>query len=214
MNTGQARAEEIRQKRVTGLIKARAAAKEKRAAKNLAVMTAEKNDLPEGLPQKKSGTRTFIYRPQDPADPIEMSMGGIMFHANVPKDVADTVTVLQLITETRETAEGEVRSKGREQKVPLYKVLEHNPWFEIDGVKPPRPQPATARVPDTSDEYRGYAIAWIATSTSAATMDKRWSGEDMLRRKCGISASDLAYIMPFFDARREECADIQSQRVA
>jgi len=212
MNTGAARAEEIKQKRIAGLVAARAAAAKKREARR------EKEDKREAAVEarevKKSGTRTFIYRPQDPADPIEMSMGGIMFHANVPKGVPDSVTILQLITETRETAEGEVRSKGREQKVPLYKVLEHNPWFEIDGVKPPRPAPATARMPDTADEYRGYAVAWIGDSKTVAAMDKRWSGEDWLRRKCGVAASDLAYIMPFFDAKREECADIQSQRVA
>jgi hypothetical protein len=207
------REEEIKQKRIEGLAKARAAAKAKR--ENAGFVTLQRREYTEAeqMPRTK-GTRTFIYRQQDPADPIEMAMGGIMFHANVPKEVPDTVTVLQLITETRETTDGEVRSKGREQKIPLYKVLEHNPWFEIDGVKPPRPALATARVPDTADEYRGYAIAWIATSTNAVTMDKRWMGEDMLRRKCGVGASDLAYIMPFFDAKREECADFASQRVA
>jgi hypothetical protein len=203
------RAEEIKQKRVASLAKARAAAKAKREERAkptaVAAVLTEKNVL-------QKPTRTFIYRPQDPADPVETTFAKILFRANEPVEVADTVTVQQLVVEKRETPEGETRSKGREMQVPLYRVLAGNPWFEIDGVKSERQKPATHRVPTSPDEYRGYAIAWIAASTSAVTMDKRWIAEDNLRRACGVSADDMAYVMPFFEAKREECADVESRR--
>jgi hypothetical protein len=206
------RTEEIKQKRVASMAKARAAAKAKR--EKLVAMATENNDLPEGMPTNSPlfRTRTFIYRPQDPTDPVEMTFAKVLFRANEMVEVADTVTVQQLVVEKRETAEGESRSKGREMQVPLYQVLAGNPWFEINGVKPERQKPATSRVPTSPDEWRGYAIAWIAASTNSVTMDKRWLGEDSLRRACGVSADDMAYVMPFFEARRDECADIESRR--
>lgn len=174
-------------------------------------MTDDTKSRQPPLPAGKR-TRTFVYRPLDEGDRLEVEQGGVRFRANVPVEVADTVTIMQLLTESRETPDGP-RTKAIERHVPLYKVLEGNPWFEIDGVQPERKK-ATARLPESADQYRGYAISWIAASMSAAAMDKRWAGEESLRQRCGVSVADLGYVRPFFDARHEECADLDAQRAA
>ena len=160
----------------------------------------------------KSKTATIVYRPQDPSDPVEMLFGGVKFKANEPVEVPYSKTILQLLREERETPEG-IRTRAVERAVPLPDVVRGNPWFEVDGVKAERKK-ATARVPDSADEYRGYAISWIATSMSADSMDKRWVAEEGLRQRCGVSSTEISYIRPFFDARHMECSELDKQRVA
>jgi len=157
-------------------------------------------------------TATIIYRRQDDSDPREMLFGGLKFVADVPQEVSYSRTIKQLHREERETPDG-IRTRARELDVPLPDVLRGNPWFEIDGVKAERTKPMT-RVPDTADEYRGYCINWITVSMSADSMDKRWVGEEGLRQRCGVSPTEIAYLRPFFDARRVECADLDKIRAA
>jgi hypothetical protein len=157
-------------------------------------------------------TRTFIYRPQEEGDRLEIEMAGIRFKANTPVEVADNVTITQLLREERETPDG-MRSRAIERKVPLWQVVAGNPWFEVDGKQPQRTQ-ANTRLPDGPDAYRNYAIQWIAASMSARAMDLRWVSEEGLRQRCGLTNEDRNYIMPFFQARHQECAELDAQRAA
>jgi hypothetical protein len=202
-------------KRVAALVKARAAAKANRIqrAVDLNPEPFPEADAPEPRPiGRPRNTRTFIYRPIEEGDRLEIEMAGIKFRANVPVEVSDGVTILQLLREERDTPDG-IRTRAVERKVPLYQVVTGNPWFEVDGVRPQRSVPGT-KVPDTADEYRGYAITWIFQSTSAAAMDLRWAGEEGLRQRCGVNVSDRNYLMPFFQARHKECSDLDAQRAA
>ena len=168
---------------------------------------AQERRMPE--PPKKSAMITYI--PLDHGDPVENVFGGIRFKANVPVEVPRTHTILQLIVEKIETKDGELRTHGVERQIPLIEVLRGNSSFEIDGVRPERIKPH-ARVPEDADQYRGYCINWIFASTSADSMDKRWIGEEGLRRRCGVSPSDIDQLRPFFESRRMECAELDKQR--
>jgi hypothetical protein len=180
--------------------------------------TAEDKPMTEAAPAKKTGTATVIYRParDEPAEirmfVTETNLVGVLFKANEPMELSYSKTLEQLLVEKYETDEG-IRSRAVERKVPLPEVLKGNPSFEIDGVKPERVTPY-ARMPDTADGYRGYCINWISVSMSADSMDKRWVGEEGLRQRCGVSPSDIAYLRPFFDSRRIECAELDKQRAA
>jgi hypothetical protein len=163
----------------------------------------------------RRSTATVIYRP-DQHDPPEILMFAtetvppMAFRANEPVEVPYSRTIPQLLVEKFETAEG-IRSRSIERNVPVVEVIRGNPSFEIDGVRPERQRPAQ-RMPTDADQYRGYAISWISVSMSADSMDKRWIGEEGLRQRCGCSPSDIAYLRPFFDARRVECAELDQQR--
>ena len=156
-------------------------------------------------------TRTFVYRPQDEGDKLELDQGGVIFRANVPVEVPDTVMVQQLVREERETKDGLKAYSYVERMVPLYQVLGNNPWFEIDGKRPER-QKIQLKLPQTPDEYRGFAIEWITRSSSAVTLEQRWISEAGLRDRCGVSPGDLAHILPVYENRRKECADIDAMR--
>src|SRR3984885_413969 len=178
------------------------------------VLTPRENPMAEVQePRKKSAT--VIYRPEH-GDPSEVLMfatentPGILFKANEPVDVPYSRTIDQLLVEKFETPDG-TKSKSIERKVPLPDVIRGNPSFEIDGIKPERIRPL-ARMPTDSDGYRGYAINWISVSMSADSMDKRWAGEEGLRQRCGCSPADIAYLRPFFEARRMETAELDRQR--
>ena len=57
------------------------------------------------------------------------------------------------------------------------------------------------KLPTDPDAYRGYAIGWIREARDAPTIQARWDGEEMLRERLGVSASDLAFIVPFLQGR-------------
>jgi hypothetical protein len=101
-------------------------------------------------------------------------------------------------------ADGTVQSRNVETKVSLVELARGNPAFSVDGARAER-KVATASVPTSNDDYRGYCIAWIADSTDAAVMDKRWEAEAELREQCGVEEKDLAYLRPFFEAQRGRC---------
>ena len=75
------------------------------------------------------------------------------------------------------------------------------PSFMINGI-PPKPKAGLApKLPTDPDAYRGYAIGWIREARDAPTIQARWDGEEMLRERLGVSASDLAFIVPFLQGR-------------
>ena len=67
----------------------------------------------------------------------------------------------------------------------------------------PPTEPAT---PKTSAEYAAYARKWIAESTDAAVMDKRWNDERALRNNCGVTADDRAPIQEVLIDQRDKLA--------
>lgn len=189
-------------------VKAKRAYHRKRVLTPRSEVSIKEKPMPEPAMPKFA---TVIYRRQDDTDPKEMIFGGMKFKADEPVEVPYSKTILQLLAEKRETADG-VRSHTLEKQVPLPIVMKGNPWFEVDGVRTERVRPH-ARLPEDADSYRGYCINWISVSMSADSMDKRWVGEEGLRQRCGCSAQDIGYLRPFFEARREECAGLDKMRV-
>lgn len=166
----------------------------------------------------KSKAAVVIYRPSE-GDPHttfirygEREEHQVRFRANEPVEVLHSITVSQLLREERETPDG-IRARSVERKVPLVDMLKTNPSFEVDGQRAERKAPL-ARLPDTPDQYRNYAVMWITASMSARAMDQRWEAEAGLRSRCGVGPEDISYIRPLFDARRKECADLDAQRAA
>ena len=168
---------------------------------------------------KPDRTAIVIYRPQDGDNPItwinygESEDATIRFRANEPVTVPYSLRINQLHTEQKETKDGTIARVTKEVKVPLVEVLRKNPAFEVDGVQAERKRPLS-RIPDTADEYRNYAIAWIVASMSAKAMTLRWESEQGLRERCGVTGADLAHILPLYENRKAECAALDAQRAA
>jgi hypothetical protein len=151
---------------------------------------------------KKEATAEVTYIPGD-GDPHRVAWGGLEFKAYVPTMVPVTHAISVPLRKEHVLADGTVQSRNIETKVSLVELARGNPSFSVDGVQADR-KVATARVPTTNDEYRGYCIAWIAASTEAAAMDIRWDAEAKLREDCGVEGKDLSYLRPFFEARRDQ----------
>jgi hypothetical protein len=149
--------------------------------------------------EKSAGTSEITYIPQEGDKPIT-KIGGITFHANVPVQVLHTVTVDQLHTVPHVIGD-HAGHRSVEKKVPLAEVLRGNPGFRVDGVQAPR-KTATDRLPETPEQYRGYAMTWMADSTDLKSFNVRWDAEEALRAACGVDHSDAAYLKPFRDYKR------------
>jgi hypothetical protein len=162
--------------------------------------TAENSDT---APAKSKTTAQVTYHPGD-GDPPRVTWGGLEFKAYVPVAVPLTHAIAVPMRKQHVLADGTVQSRNIETKVSLVELARGNPAFSVDGARAER-KVATASVPTTNDEYRGYCIAWIAASTDAAVMDKRWDAEAELREQCGVEEKDLAYLRPFFEAHHRRC---------
>jgi len=153
-------------------------------------------------PARDKPSAEITYLPGD-GDPHRVTWGGLEFKAYVPTNVALTHAISVPLRKEHALADGTVQSRNIETRVSLVELARGNPSFSVDGVQAAR-KVATARVPTSNDEYRGYAIAWIANSTDAAVMDTRWDTEAALRGQCGVDEKDIAYLRPFFEARRDQ----------
>jgi hypothetical protein len=87
----------------------------------------------------------------------------------------------------------------------MVELAKTNHTFGVNGAQPIAKKAGVARVPNNPDVYRGYAIKWIAQTTSLTELDARWAAEQELRENCGVAESDIAFLMPFLGARREQC---------
>lgn len=159
---------------------------------------------PDDKPTKKT-TAELIYHPEE-GDPAKTMWGGIRFLANVPTPVALTHCITVPIRKETVLPDGTMQSKNVETRVSLVELARNNPHFSVDGERAQR-KTASARQPTDPDTYRGYAVGWISTSTSAREMDARWEAEASLRDKCGLEQRDIAWLMPFFEANRERAAE-------
>lgn len=150
-------------------------------------------------PVAKKTTAEVTYVPGD-GDPIRVKWAGLEFKAHIPTIVPLDHTISVPIRKSTELPDGTMQSKNVETRVSLVHLARGNPSFTVDGVRADR-KVGTERVPTNSDEYRGYAIAWIAASSNATQMDTRWDAEADLRELCGVDEKDISYLRPFFEAR-------------
>ncbi|WP_024516949.1 hypothetical protein [Bradyrhizobium sp. Tv2a-2] len=63
---------------------------------------------------------------------------------------------------------------------------------------------SSSPTPRTAEEYRDYAMAWIAEQTSAEECRARWSREKDMRKTCGVSATITAELDALMKARVQE----------
>ena len=150
--------------------------------------------------EKLSASVTYI--PGD-GDPVRTVWNGVEFRANVPVDIPLTKTVLAPMRKEHYLADGTLQSRGVETKVSMVDLARGNPSFSVDGVQAARKSGA-ARLPTDNDQYRGYALRWVRETTTVQALDQRWDGEAALREKCGCDDKDMAYLMPFIEARRSQ----------
>jgi hypothetical protein len=163
----------------------------------------------------------ITYIPLEEGDKLHVTVGanpdkpgsGVHFTANVPTRVPRSATMMQLLVEKFEMKDGSIGSQGREKRVPIAKVLEGNPYFSINGAPPPRKPRIAERLPNDPNQYRSYAIGWIARAAGAHDLELRWKGEQGMRERCGVQDDDLSYISPFYEARLMELRG-QSRHVA
>jgi hypothetical protein len=144
----------------------------------------------------------ITYVPED-GDPVRVKWNGIEFKAHVPVKISRKHTVLSLIRKEREMSDGQIVSRALEQRIPMVDLARGNCRFMVNGEAPAERKTGRVAAPENSDEYRGYAMRWIAASTEPSAMDARWVSEEMLREKCGCDDADLVYLRPFFEARVE-----------
>lgn len=144
----------------------------------------------------------ITYCPGD-GDPARTTWNGLEFKSHIPTRVSKKHTILVPMPTEITAADGSVLTRHVEKRVPMAHFAKGNPHFMVNGDAPAARVNARARTPETPDEYRGYAMRWIAGSTEASAMDVRWSQESVLRNLCGVNDQDIAYLRPFFEARRD-----------
>jgi hypothetical protein len=136
-------------------------------------------------------------------DPSRTTWNGLNFVAHIPTKVSKKHTVLVPLPITVTMPDGTIQTRHVEKRIPMVELARENPYFMVNGTKADKPAPAKVKLPDDPDTYRGYAMRWIATSTEPSAMQVRWEAESALRERCGVNDSDIAYLMPFFEAKRE-----------
>jgi hypothetical protein len=121
---------------------------------------------------------SITYTPIHPGDPADTLWNRHRFRANVPVtpvDVKGGLTALEMV----EAAKG-------------------NPWFQVEGEEQAQTTPT---IPETPEQYRMHAIAWIRTATDSRDMASRWRSEEELRVECGVGDDDVEYIQSIYKPR-------------
>jgi hypothetical protein len=134
-------------------------------------------------------------------DPVRTTWNGLTFAAHVPTKVSKKHTVLVPMPQTTQMPDGTMQTRHIEKRIAMAELARNNPHFMVNGERAAMPDKHKVRVPESPDEYRGYAMRWIAGSTDASSMDVRWTAEQALRDRCGVNDSDIAYLRPFFEAK-------------
>jgi hypothetical protein len=183
---------------------------------------------PPNPPKAAEATPRFdmiTYIP-DNGDPVRTNWNGVEFMANIPVKVMRSQTVLvptkiktpmkdengkpmldddgkQMYHEGVLQPDGTLQTRMVDKPVPMVELAKGNCRFSVNGATPAvAGRTGSIRMPTDADEYRGFAMAWIAAASDKAQMDARWQNEESLRGTCGCTNSDVAYLMPFFEARR------------
>jgi hypothetical protein len=146
----------------------------------------------------------ITYCPGD-GDPVRTHWNGLEFKAHIPTKVSKKHTVLVPMPIEIQQPDGSIHTRHVEKKIPMVDLARGNHSFMVNGEIPAERKTGMIRTPENPDEYRGYALRWIAGSSEASAMDARWSAEDGLRNRCGVNDGDIAYIRPFFEAKHDDC---------
>ena len=157
-------------------------------------------------PANGKRTAEVTYIPGDGDPPKVRAYGYIEFRANVPVTIPLDKTISAPMRVEHYEADGTLKSRGVEKKVSIVELARGNPIFSVDGVQAQR-KAAMQRLPTDSDQYRGYALAWIRQSNTRTQLDQRWEGEAELRERCGLADKDIAYLSPFLEARRDQVTE-------
>lgn len=156
------------------------------------------------------------YTPLENGDPIETTVAGIRFVANVPVDVSG-IKVVQTVIKEWLDAEGNPRSRGVEKQVPLADVLASNPYFQVDGkAAVEKPKAGRPRTPTTADEYRAHALRWFPQMESSKQLGERWESEKPLREKLGVTddGDEVKFLRPFYEGRFHELRQAEKAKAA
>jgi hypothetical protein len=144
----------------------------------------------------------ITYFPSD-GDPIRTTWNGVKFNAHIPVKIARKHTVQVPERVETQLADGTIVSRTVEKRIPMVELALGNCRFGVNGNPPAAREEAKAKTPETPDEYRAYAMRWIASATEPGAMDARWVAEQTLRDKCGCDDADVRYLRPFFESRHE-----------
>lgn len=123
----------------------------------------------------------ITYIPIHDGDPHKTVWNRQMFEARVPttpKDVKGGLSALEMI-----------------------EAAKNNAWFSVEGHKRASTTPA---VPETEEQYKLYAQAWIRNAGSSKEMKDRWKAETELRRECGVGDDTLDFLRSISDPKLAE----------
>lgn len=120
----------------------------------------------------------ITYTPIHDGDPANTLWNRHRFRANVPVAVQDV--------------------KGGLSAKEMVEAARGNPWFQVEGEEQAKTTPT---VPETPEQYRMHAIAWIRTAIGSGEMVRRWGAEEELRTECGVGDDDVAYIQSIYRPR-------------
>lgn len=154
---------------------------------------------------RPKGALKVTYRPSDDlGDPPFVRWNGVLFRANVPvlldpaKHYVDDVPLVA----TKEGENGVIVNVTRRARMSMIQLAKDNHTFEVEGCeRAARPGRIKGRVPDTSDQYRQYALIWFRDEETPAAMVRRWESESALRQACQVGDDDIAFLQAFFSAR-------------
>jgi hypothetical protein len=181
------------------------------------------------MPEAKKSTPNtdkIAYIPGD-GDPHTTIWNGITFKAHIPVEVPRSKVVAVLmpirtpvldefgkpqIDENGNKVmqngilqpDGTLQTRHIEQRLPMVELAKTNPRFSVNGNKPIEVKAGTARLPQDANQYRGYSMNWMSHCTDLEQLEARWDGETALRQDCGVEQSDLAFLNPFMEMRKEQ----------
>jgi hypothetical protein len=147
------------------------------------------------------------YTPLENGDPIETSFGGFSFTAGKPVDIPDSATIDTIERVVKLDAEGNEIGKGMAKKVKIVDRLRTNPYFLVEGSKQaPPPKKGAPRLPQTPEEYRGWAQNWFKTCETPTELHDRWQAEADMRERLSVHEDSdvVSFLRPFYEARFDE----------
>lgn len=133
-------------------------------------------------------TETITYMPGD-GDPPTTKWCGIIFQANVPKEITGH-------------AEGNERERLHHQ---LIERARDNKHFKVGSA---RRVSRDAAIPKTAEEYRAYAVSWIKDPSidHADRLVARFAKDRDLQSACEVGADDYSYLATLFMPRLHDLA--------
>jgi hypothetical protein len=129
---------------------------------------------------------------------------GLRFHAHIPLKVPLTQGIhVPIRKEIVDEKTGQVFSQMIDMKLSIVELAKGNCRFAVDGVMP-KNDLFSVKMPTDSDEYRGFALKWIAQSVTPEQVQQielRWQAEEGLRDTCNVEIKDLAYLQAVVDGK-------------